>query len=75
MTNTKQFYRIWFHNGTERTAMLIVDTDRYPLTTTIEEYSRLFPYYEARLMKRAHRSDLYPTWEEAFRSGPKDGRQ
>ena len=30
----KQFYKAWFSNGTERTAQLVLDTERYPVGTT-----------------------------------------
>jgi hypothetical protein len=62
----KQFYRIWFSNGREDTAKLILDTERFPLRTTIGDYSRLFPYSEAAKMKRFFRTGLYDSFAEAF---------
>jgi len=69
MTYSKQYYKVWFSNGTERTAQLIVDTDSYPrFTTTLAEFSRLFPVYEAPKMKYFYMGDARPTWQEAFDS-------
>ena len=46
---TQHFYKVWFTDGKERTAKIIVDTLHYPLRiTSVEEYSRLFPYSECR---------------------------
>ena len=63
----KQYYKVWFSDGTERTAQLVVDTDKFPLaTTSVGTYSRLFPYSESLKMKRFCRTSLYNSFEEAF---------
>jgi len=68
-TTTKQYCKIWFTNGEERTAQLIVDTERYPrFSTTLAAFSRLFPAGEARLMKHFYMGEAQPTWEQAFTS-------
>lgn len=62
----KQYYKVWFTDGFEKTAGLVLDTDRHPLTTTISDYSRLFPYWEAPRMKTICRTQLFDTFEQAF---------
>ena len=66
---TKHFYKVWFSNGSERTAKLIVDTFSHPIGKTgVSEYSRLFPISEAPKMKRCLIGNRYETWQEAFES-------
>jgi hypothetical protein len=63
----KRFYKVWFTDGTERTAQLVVDTERYPQgKATVETYSRLFPYSETPKMKRLCMTSPYNSFEEAF---------
>lgn len=64
-----KFYKVWFSDGAKRTGQLIVDTERYPINTSVSDYSRLFPISEARIMKRLHVGDLYDTFDEAFTGG------
>ena len=63
----KRYYKVWFTNGKERTAQLVVDTDKFPKgKTSIETYSRLFPYSEAPKMKTFCTTGLYDSFMEAF---------
>ena len=70
----KKYYKVWFSNGRERTAGLVLDTDRYPIRgingatagTSLETISRLFPMFEAPKMKRFIMTSLYDSFEEAF---------
>jgi hypothetical protein len=62
-----KYYKIWFSNGAERTAGLVVDTVKFPWkTTSISDYSRLFPISECMKMKRLIKTTLYDSFEEAF---------
>lgn len=63
----KRYYKVWFSNGTETTAKLVLDTERYPIGTSVAEYSRLFPYSEAGKMKRLVHTSLFDSWLEAFK--------
>ena len=64
---TKHFYAVWFSNGNERTAKLIVNTEQFPFGhTSVSEYSRLFPLYEAPKMKRLLMNHPRETWEQAW---------
>jgi hypothetical protein len=69
----KQFYKVWFSNSRgERTAPVIVDTLQYPLRgTPVTEYSRLFPWPEARCMHMLHIGRAFDSWEAAFHAEAK----
>jgi hypothetical protein len=60
------YYKVWFTNGTERTAKLVVHTDKFPFSTSIQEYSRLFPMSEAGKMLKMCRTSFYDSFKEAF---------
>lgn len=60
------YYKVWFSNGTERTAQLIVHTDRFPPSTSIADYSRLFPMSEYPKMLKVIRTGFYDSFKEAF---------
>ena len=63
----KHYYRVWFSNGRERTAKLVCDTHRFPIgKTSVETYSRLFPWAECPKMNRLIIDNRYPTFEQAF---------
>jgi hypothetical protein len=66
--NSKKYYAIYFCDPIKRirTAALIVDTEKFPLNTSIQAYSRLFPYSEAPKMKRFVSMHPKSTWDEAF---------
>jgi len=66
MSRAQGFYQVWFSNGTERTAKLIVHTSQFPIGTAPTKYSHLFPYTEAPKMKRMIISTVYDTWDAAF---------
>ena len=62
-----RYYRVWFTNGSDRTAGVVCDTKLYPMNkTTIATYSRMFPFSEAIKMKRFHMTQAFDTWNEAF---------
>ena len=65
------YYKIWFSNGKESTAKLIVHTDQFPVTTSIADYSRLFPMSEAPKMLKVCRTGFYDSFKEAFYERPK----
>jgi hypothetical protein len=60
------YYKVWFSNGKESTAKLVVHTDRFPLSTSVSDYSRLFPMSEYPKMLRVIRSTVYDSFKEAF---------
>lgn len=67
VNSTKHYYKVWFSNGKERTAQLVVDTIRFPFgKTSITTYSKLFPYSESLKMKRLFTSWPKETFEKAF---------
>lgn len=60
------YYKVWFTDGEHRTAKLVVHTDRFPLSTSIADYSRLFPMREYPKMLKVCRTGLYNSFAEAF---------
>lgn len=60
------YYKVWFSNGKESTAKLVVHTDRFPLSTSVSDYSRLFPMSESTKMLRVIRTTVYDSFKEAF---------
>jgi hypothetical protein len=63
--NRAGFTKVWFANGSEKTAGLILPTAKVH-AMSVNEISRLFPTSEARKMKRVHISPEFETWDEAF---------
>jgi GT2 family glycosyltransferase len=61
----KGFRKVWFSNGDEKTAGLVVAVDQVD-GKSISEISRLFPPSEFRKMGKFHKSPVFWTWDEAF---------
>jgi hypothetical protein len=62
---SKGFRKIWFSNGDEQTAGLVVAVDQLE-GKSIADISRLFPPSEFRKMRKFHQSPVFWTWDEAF---------
>jgi hypothetical protein len=61
----KGFRKVWFSKGTEKTAGLIVPSEKLA-AMSVSDVSRLFPYSEATKMNLFHQSPEFDSWEAAF---------
>ena len=61
----EKFYKVRFTNGDESTAGLVVKKSQIE-NMSVSDISRLFPYSEARKMKRLEQSPQMSSFDEAF---------
>jgi hypothetical protein len=62
---TGEFHKVWFANGSKRTAALVIKKDKLE-GKTIADISRYYPYFESGKMNVLFVSPGYDTFEIAF---------
>ena len=77
---TPHYYKVWFSDGKEITAKLVVNTHAFPLRSvfnlkdaSVSEFSSLFPVFDAGKMKRLIIGSVHETWNAAFLSEDSQG--
>lgn len=69
-----KYRKVWFCNGFDRTAALVLDSDK-ACKTPITEISRLFPIWEVPKMRHLMISPEFDTWNECFQFDPSKTRK
>lgn len=68
------YRKVWFANGTERTAALVLDSEK-AAKMPITEISRLFPIWEAPKMRHLMVSPEFQTQMECMDFDPSECRK
>ena len=68
------YRKVWFANGSERTAALVLDSDK-AAKMPVTEISRLFLIWETPKMQYLMVSPEFETWKECFEFEPADCRK